>query len=93
MIGQMPGSFRNWKRQEMMEIEWKDMGKIIPEKIQIRGARVHNLKNIDVDIPLNRIVGIAGSPDQENPRSRWAYCTRRVPEDTWNLFLHIPEGE
>ena len=26
----------------------------------IRGAKVHNLKNIDVDIPLNRIVGIAG---------------------------------
>ena len=31
-----------------------------PKKIKIRGARVHNLKNIDVDIPLNRIVGIAG---------------------------------
>ena len=31
-----------------------------PQKIQIRGARVHNLKNIDVDIPLNKIVGIAG---------------------------------
>ena len=31
-----------------------------PAKIQIRGARVHNLKNIDVDIPLHRIVGIAG---------------------------------
>ena len=30
------------------------------DKIQIRSARVHNLKNIDVDIPLNRIVGIAG---------------------------------
>ena len=30
------------------------------EKIKIRGARVHNLKNIDVDIPLNKIVGIAG---------------------------------
>ena len=32
----------------------------IPKKIKIRGARVHNLKKIDVDIPLNRIVGIAG---------------------------------
>jgi len=32
----------------------------IPKKIKIRGARVHNLKNIDVDIPLNKIVGIAG---------------------------------
>lgn len=31
-----------------------------PQTIQIRGARVHNLKNIDVDVPLNRIVGIAG---------------------------------
>ena len=31
-----------------------------PAAIQIRGARVHNLKNVDVDIPLNRIVGIAG---------------------------------
>ena len=29
------------------------------ESIKVRGARVHNLKNIDVDIPLNRIVGIA----------------------------------
>lgn len=31
-----------------------------PQKIQVRGARVHNLKNINVDIPLNQIVGIAG---------------------------------
>ena len=31
-----------------------------PQAIEIRGARVHNLKNIDVDVPLNRIVGIAG---------------------------------
>lgn len=29
-----------------------------PKYIQIRGARVHNLKNINVDIPLHQIVGI-----------------------------------
>ena len=31
-----------------------------PTHIKIRGGHVHNLKKIDVDIPLNRIVGIAG---------------------------------
>ena len=32
----------------------------MPDKIEIRGAKAHNLKNIDVDIPLGKIVGIAG---------------------------------
>ena len=31
-----------------------------PTHIKVRGARGHNLKNINVDIPLNKIVGIAG---------------------------------
>lgn len=30
------------------------------DKIKIRGARVHNLKNINVDVPLNTITAIAG---------------------------------
>lgn len=30
------------------------------DKIIVKGAKVHNLKNIDVDVPLNKIVGIAG---------------------------------
>ncbi len=31
-----------------------------PDCIRIRGARVHNLKNVDVDVPLHKIVGVAG---------------------------------
>lgn len=34
--------------------------RVAPKKIEIRGARVHNLKNLDIDIPLGKFVGIAG---------------------------------
>ena len=37
-----------------------DLERDRPRAIQVRGAKVHNLKHIDVDIPLNQIVGIAG---------------------------------
>ncbi|MFB6249115.1 MAG: excinuclease ABC subunit A, partial [Salinibacter sp.] len=32
----------------------------MPEHITIRGAREHNLQNIDLDIPRNRLVVITG---------------------------------
>ena len=32
----------------------------VPDHIEIRGAKVHNLKNVDADIPLHQIVGVAG---------------------------------
>ena len=38
----------------------KPMNTKQPDHIEVRGAKVHNLKNIDVDIPLHEIVGIAG---------------------------------
>ena len=30
------------------------------DHIEVRGARVHNLKNIDINVPLHKIVGVAG---------------------------------
>lgn len=51
--------------------------------IQIRGARVHNLKNIDVDVPLNKIVGIAGVSGSGKSSLALGGSTPRVRDATW----------
>ena len=41
-------------------MSYENKNNTAPTHIKIRGARVHNLKNINVDVPLHNIVGIAG---------------------------------
>lgn len=61
-----------------------------PKRIQVRGARVHNLKNIDVDVPLNKIVGIAGVSGSGKSSLAFGSCTRKVPGDIWSHCPPIP---
>lgn len=49
----------------------------LPSCIEVRGAHVHNLKDVDIDIPLNSMVGIAGISGSGKAPSRLACCTRR----------------
>lgn len=36
------------------------MSRTVPDRIRVRGARVHNLRDVDIDVPLHSLVGIAG---------------------------------
>lgn len=58
--------------------------------ISIKGAKVNNLKNIDVDIPRNKLVVITGLSGSGNPRWR---STRSMPKDNgamWKAFPRMP---
>ena len=65
-----------------------------PNVIKIRNAHVHNLKHIDVDIPLNKIVGIAGvSGSGKSSLAHWECCMRKVHGDIWMRYRPIPDEE
>ena len=63
-----------------------------PGKILIRGARVHNLKNVNVGIPLNQIVGIAGVSGSGKSSLALGCCTPRGRGGTWMLCPPTPGG-
>ena len=63
-----------------------------PKKIVVRGANVHNLKNINVDVPLHQIVGLQVCPGRANHHLRLACCMLRVPDDIWNRCRLIQGG-
>ena len=61
-----------------------------PNVIKIRNAHVHNLKHIDVDIPLNKIVEC---PVPESHPLHWEYCMRKVHGDILMRYRPIPDEE
>ena len=61
------------------------------DKIEIRGARANNLKNIDIDIPRDKLVVLTGLSGSGKSSLAFDTLMPRGKEDMWNHFLHTQE--
>lgn len=61
----------------------------VPKKIEVRGGRVHNLKNINVDIPLHKFVAISGLSGSGSHPWQWEFYMKKGRGATWTLYLPI----
>lgn len=71
------------------QINKQSNGEKTMKQIEVRGDRVHNLKNIDVNMPLNKIVGIAGASGLGKSSLvlwRWVCCMLRAPVAIWSRY-------
>lgn len=59
------------------------------KKIIVKGAKANNLKNIDLEIPRDKLVVFTGLSARENPRLRLIRFTQRDRGDISNRFLHM----
>ena len=62
------------------------------DNIYVKGAREHNLKNIDVELPRNKLIVITGFPAQANPLLRLTRFTRKGNEDTLKVSALMPDS-
>ena len=57
----------------------KDKNALEGGRISVLGARVHNLKNIDVDIPRNKLSVITGMSGSGKSSLAFDFCGRATP--------------
>ena len=60
--------------------------------IRIKGAREHNLKGIDVDIPRDKLVVLTGLSGSGSRALHLIQYMQKVREGIWNRCLHMQDS-
>mgnify|MGYP006249125653 CR=1 FL=1 len=60
------------------------------DTILVRGARTHNLKNVDLDIPRDKLVVITGLSGSGKSSLASTPCTRKASAVMWNRCPPMP---